>query len=377
MKAFFFSRLSGYNVSGHHLRIMLLPLFLIHLLSYGQMDLQSSIRPIPMTAKFTEPGYYVWCGNMIKGDDGKYYLFYSRWPQKHGFKGWATHSEVAVAVSEKVTGPFKPERVLLGAREKGYWDSDVIHNPNIQKFHGRYYLYYMGNYGNGEWWDHRNHQRIGVAVSKSPLGPWKRSDKPVLDVSVDKWDHLMTSNPTVCKGKNGQYLLMYKGVGNGEMPFGGKVLHGVAFSTSPTGPFVKSPKPIFQKEGVRFPAEDPYVWYQDNKYWAIVKDMHSVFIEDTRNAIENTIHTNPDSLSKSFEKKASLVLFESDNGTDWKLTTPPLVSKTTLYWENGDVQQVQLLDRPQLFIENGKPRALLCAVKVSEEETFNVTIPLQ
>jgi hypothetical protein len=30
-----------------------------------------------------------------------------------------------------------------------------------------------------------------------------------------------------------------------------------------------------------------------------------------------------------------------------------------------------------LFIEHGKPRALLCAVKVSEEETFNVTIPLK
>jgi hypothetical protein len=53
------------------------------------------------------------------------------------------------------------------------------------------------------------------------------------------------------------------------------------------------------------------------------------------------------------------------------------VSKTVLHWGDGTVQQVQLLDRPQLFIENGKPRALLCAVKVSEEETFNVTIPLK
>jgi hypothetical protein len=209
------------------------------------------------------------------------------------------------------------------------------------------------------------------------LGPWKRSDKPILDVSVNKWDHLMTSNPTVCKGKNGQYLLMYKGVGNGEMPFGGKVLHGVAFSTSPTGPFVKSPKPIFQKEGVKFPAEDPFVWYQDKKYWAIVKDMHSVFIDESPKVIENTINSNPDSLSKSFEKKASLVLFESDNGVDWKLAKKPLVSKTVLNWDDGAVQQVQLLDRPQLFIENRKPRALLCAVKVSEEETFNVTIPIQ
>ena len=25
---------------------------------------------------------------------------------------------------------------------------------------GKYHLYYTGNYGNGDWWTHRNHQRI-------------------------------------------------------------------------------------------------------------------------------------------------------------------------------------------------------------------------
>lgn len=345
-------------------------------LAYSQIDFQKIIQPIPMSSKFTDPGYYVWCGSMTKGDDGKYYLFYSRWPQKEGFKGWVTHSEIALAVSDKVTGPFTPLKVILGPRTKGYWDSDVTHNPNIQQFDGKFYLYYMGNYGNGEWWNHRNHQRVGVAVATSPVGPWQRFDKPVLDVSVDKWDHLMTSNPTVCKGKNGQFLLMYKGVGNGEMPFGGKVLHGVAFSNSPIGPFVKSPNPIFQKEGVKFPAEDPFVWYQDNKYWAIVKDMHSVFIEYPKDPVLNKINTHPDSLSKAFENKASLVLFESFNGTDWKLAKNPLVSKAVLHWEDGSTQQVQLLDRPQLYIEKGKPKALLCAVKVSDDETFNVTIPI-
>lgn len=366
-----------YVGSGYPFRLVFLLLIFTDLFSYGQKDFQKLIQPIPSSAKFSETGYYVWCGSLIKGDDEKYYLFYSRWPDKEGFKGWVTHSEIAVAVSDKITGPFKPVKIILGAREKGYWDSDVTHNPNIQKFNGKYYLYYMGNYGNGEWWNHRNHQRIGVAISTTPLGPWQRSDKPVLDVSVDKWDHLMTSNPSVCKAENGKYLMMYKGVGDGEMPFGGKVLHGVAFSDSPTGPFAKSPKPIFQKEGVKFPAEDPFVWYQDKKYWAIVKDMHSVFIGSPKGSVRNEINTDPDSISKAFEHKASLVLFESFNGIDWTLAKNPLVSRSVLHWEDGSVQQVQLLDRPQLFIENGTPKALLCAVKVSEEETFNVTIPLQ
>ncbi len=36
------------------------------------------IQPIPETAKFEEKDYLVWCGSMVKGDDNKYYLFYSR-----------------------------------------------------------------------------------------------------------------------------------------------------------------------------------------------------------------------------------------------------------------------------------------------------------
>jgi hypothetical protein len=95
----------------------------------------------------------------------------------------------------------------------------------------------------------------------------------------------------------------------------GKVLHGVAFSRfSHRSICTKSPNPIFQKEGVKFPAEDPFVWYQDRKYFAIVKDMHSVFIQQTSTInVNNQINSNPDSLSTSiYSSKASLVLFESE-----------------------------------------------------------------
>ena len=33
-------------------------------------------------AVFREKGYLVWCGSVVKGPDQKYYLFYSRWPEK-------------------------------------------------------------------------------------------------------------------------------------------------------------------------------------------------------------------------------------------------------------------------------------------------------
>ena len=70
----------------------------------------------------------------------------------------------------------------------------------------------MGNYGDKKIvsvpgkqrinYLHRNHQRIGVAVADSPNGPWKRFDKPVLDITHGDslaHDALMTSNPSVCQ----------------------------------------------------------------------------------------------------------------------------------------------------------------------------------
>jgi len=79
-------------------------------------------------------------------------------------------SEVAVVVANEPNRPFKQVKVVLPTRKKKYWDADVTHNRRVYNFGKKYYLYYMGNYGIGEWWNHRNHQRIGVAVARNPLG---------------------------------------------------------------------------------------------------------------------------------------------------------------------------------------------------------------
>lgn len=46
----------------------------------------------------------------------------------------------------------------------------------------------------------------------------------------------------------------------------------------------------------------------------------------------------------------------------------------------GEVQQFDHLERPQVFIENGEPVALLCAADKRDENnvrhTFNIQIPL-
>jgi len=70
-----------------------------------EYDFNAMLQFVPLTAKWVDPEYNIWCGSEIKGDDGKYHLFYSRWPRNLGHIAWVTHSEVAHAVSDSPFGP--------------------------------------------------------------------------------------------------------------------------------------------------------------------------------------------------------------------------------------------------------------------------------
>lgn len=344
--------------------------FLFTLFSYsseltepGYLNLAEMLQPVPQTAKFIDDDLFIWGGSLVKSEkDGKYHMYYSRWPKKLGMSAWVTNSEIAHAVSDSPFGPFVFQDIALPFRGREFWDGAVTHNPTIHFYNGKYYLYYMGTTGNtdaeNQYWEHRNKQRIGVAVADNPNGPWQRFDKPLIDISADSTAHdaLMVSNPSVTEMPDGKYLMVYKAVAKKlPTPMSGPVVHLTAIADNPAGLFVKQMKPVFTAKDAEFPAEDPYVWYDKNCYYAIVKDMHGAFTSAGR----------------------SLVLFYSTDGLDWKLAENPLVSKLEIHWENDSVQQVMALERPQLFSENGKPKALLCAVNETKEHSFNVQIPLK
>lgn len=334
----------------------------------GELNLNIALGKVAEYSIFENDSLFTWCGSPVKGKDGKYHLFYSRWNKKYSFNAWVTHSEVAHAVSDKACGRYKFSDITLPARGPAFWDGHYTHNPTIHFFNGKYYLYYTGNYGdgvnvkNGLNMSHRNHQRIGVAIANSPYGPWIRSDKPLIDVSADSTAHdaLMVANPSVTRMRDGRYLMVYKAVAKRKpLPFGGPVVHLCAIADKPDGPFVKMNQPIFTVEGSHFPAEDPYIWYQDNCYYAIVKDMNGEFTKKGR----------------------SLALFFSINGLDWKPAKNVLVSTLGFTMKDGRKVNLSHMERPQLLIENGKPKALFLACDSLEngqiKHSFNVHIPLK
>ncbi|HNX78651.1 MAG TPA: sialate O-acetylesterase [Prolixibacteraceae bacterium] len=334
------------------------------------LDLFSMVQPVPQANKFIDTGYYVWCGSVTKGDDGKFYMLYSRWPLTDGFESWPVTSEIAVAVSNHPGGPFKHLKVALPARGTQFWDGSATHNPTVTKHQGQYYLFYMGTSCTApikkhegythNWWLYRNTQRIGVAVADRPNGEWKRLDKPVLSVSPDStaFDALMVSNPAATFDDKGRVILLYKQVCKTSKINGGAVRFGVAFSDSPFGPFVKHDKPIFEvNDGGKdwMVAEDPFVWFQNGTYLAIVRDVVGKFTGDG----------------------GAWALMVSQNGTDWQPAKHPKVIGSTFYWEGG-VAGASKLERPCLYLENGVPKFLYGATRADKAQTmsFNVAVPL-
>ena len=67
------------------------------------------LGPAPAEGAFRMDDYIVWGGSVTKGDDGKYYMFASRWPKSVGLGNCVVNSEVVLASSEKAEGPIHLE----------------------------------------------------------------------------------------------------------------------------------------------------------------------------------------------------------------------------------------------------------------------------
>lgn len=85
------------------------------------IDLASKMLPAPVNGGFRMEGYWVWCGSVIKGEDGRYHLFASRWKKNQPMHpGWLFGSEIVRAVSDRPEGPYTFQEVVLTARGQQY-----------------------------------------------------------------------------------------------------------------------------------------------------------------------------------------------------------------------------------------------------------------
>lgn len=341
------------------------------------LDFTGRLAPISPDNIFRDPGHYVWCGSIIRGEDDKYYMFYSRWrigsegrapgdvSTHKNMSGWIKYCEIAVAVSPGPTGPFRPLGVVFkGSGDPKRWDYLNAHNPHVKRFGGKVYLYYIAisNVPSGApWMQLANNQRIGVAVADSvselAAGRFKRCDQPLVSTDgVNTFCRVV--NPSVTRGRDGRYLMMFKSRDAKDQ----HMTLWIAESEKPDGPFQLSGPALTD---ARYEAEDPYFWYDQSRdrYYAIVKD----YAGASR------------SLSPQY---GALALITSKKGWgDWQPAVHPLVSLRKFLGADGREHSLNRLERPQLVFDNSdRPVALACAAAEEDPQsgvpTFNLIFPI-
>ncbi len=316
------------------------------------------LQPLSKENIFKTSDYYNWCSSIVKGDDGKYHLFYSRWKREYSFYAWLTHSEVAHAVSDSPVGPWKYKETVLEGHRNGKWDAITAHNPKIKYFDGKYYLFYvstnLGNksytekelietartgYSHPNWKILRPNQRTGVAISNSINGPWKRMEQPLIEPSGPITT--ITVNPAIDKGKDGKYYLIVKGDKPNETRFIRNQV--IAISDSPTGPFVIQPKPVIDD----LDTEDVSMWYDKKR----------------------------DYFYGIFHAHTFIGMVSSPDGINWDKAAEYKVMSKVVPLKNGKTIKPDRLERPFVYLENNEPQVLSLAVKKGDD-AFIVFIPI-
>lgn len=309
------------------------------------------LQPAITNGGFRMDDYWLWCGSVIRGDDGKFHCFASRWPKTYPFfHGYLAASEVVRGVADNPEGPFEFAEVVLGDRGAQFWDGRMTHNPFIMKYDNEYILFYIGaTYAgprppraemdalrarrsgpNGDSFPWFYSIRIGVARAPSVLGPWQRPDVPDFDIAPDSWDARMVTNPSPCVAHDGSLLLYYRS--NGKL--------GLARAETLAAGFHRvSAQPIFDP-GTGLRVEDPCIFRSGSGYEMVCKDLTG--------SITGEFH--------------AAVHLHSQDGVQWQLADQVKAWSRTLLWDSGIETTQASIERPFILCDDaGTPTHLYTA----------------
>lgn len=324
---------------------------------------------------FSQEGWWVWCPSIIRGPDGLWHMFASRWPgwlPMH--PGWMTNSEVVRATAANPEGPYTYAGTVLPARGPEYWDGCSTHNPTIREHGGRYYLFYTGithpfrPLAPGEALTiqdprclvSRSMKRVGVAWADRLEGPWHRSESPLLPVRPETFYSFLTSNPSPWIFPDGRTFMLFKSrkwVG----PSHSAMMIGLAAADQPGGPFsVQGGGPLFGSNHFG-ELEDPFLWHDGNRFHVLAKDMSGGLTGQPGAGFHGV----------------------SGDARNWESGDPPVAFRREILREGGKIESVGSLERPFLLIQDGRPTHL-CAASSNGTESFsdatrtkNLVIPLR
>ena len=243
-----------------------------------------------------------WDGQIIKGPDGKFHMFASRWDQARGHRGWG--SSLAVhAIADKVTGPYVDKGIM--------WPDD-----QGGKGHNVTALVLPNNEGYAVVVS-ETRKTPDVFVSKSLDGPW------VLKGTIQG---VQNSNISIMVRPDGDFEIVPR---NGQVYISKK-------DDGILGPY-KSMGPSVFPRGSQYPnMEDPCVFYAGGLYHIVVN---------------------------SWSTRKAYHLTSKDGITNWVnrgIAYDP--KKDFLRYTDGTINHWDKMERPGVLVENGHVTAMTLAV---------------
>ncbi len=292
------------------------------------------LKPAIEETGFKMDGYHVWCGSVLKEND-TYYLFAARWKKDKSFpSGYFTDSEIVLATTNDLNQPFVFQKVVIGKRDGGYWDSMMAHNPYITKIGDEYVLFYIGN-PDGQ----AATRKIGWARTKDLLGEWERSEKAI-ELPPD------ANNPCAVPTKDG--VLLYFRDGHLKVS--------VAKAERYDGKYTILNANLFPEAKI----EDMFVYETDEGFKMIAEDNDGYYTGLFKGG----------------------VAFSSSDGIEWNSKNALQAYDFSVSYTNGRVIELQRRERPFLLFDENKVY-LFNAAKINGEtqetggDTWNMFVEVE
>lgn len=249
-----------------------------------------------------------WDGQIIKGPEGKYHLFASRWDQAKGHNGW--WSSLAVqAVSDNITGPYIDKGLCWPDNQGGKG-----HNVTALTLPDGRYAVVVSETRPGE-----------VFVSKSLDGPWDYLGKIKVATNDFSREGRM-SNVSIMVRPDGDFMIV---------PRSGAIM---ISKDGILGPYTVQGPSVYPKvAGLPLrDLEDPVVWFSGGLYHIVVN---------------------------GWSDRKAFHITSADGINNWTfrgLAYDP--TKDFVRYTDGTVNHWEKLERPGVVLENGHVIAVTLAV---------------
>ncbi len=288
----------------------------------GNRDADNGLED-KLIGKFDAEGtrYCYWDGAVLK-EDGKYYMFASRWDEKDGHWGWP-RSKAILAVSDNLYGPYEDKGLLYPDFNEGYGHNVFPFMLNDgEEFDGKKMKYglVLGDTFVKE-------LKGGVFVADKLGGPWNFIGQMKVEAGEETSGRFALSNVGILPAVNGGYIAYNR---NGDIATAEKI----------SGPWytrVQNLWSIMPGLAGKRDVEDPVMWYSNGLYHC---------------------------LANRWDERRAYYMTSKDGISGWKMHkgTAYAPDGNFVRYEDGTVNHWNKLERPNVYMEDGRVIAVTLSV---------------